>query len=94
MERVEKVAVLDNEIQAQLIDNVLTDRGIPHVLRSYHDSVYDGLFQTGLGWGHLEAPPSFRQEVLDVIEEIKRQARSPSPEGVDGEDPQPGGSSP
>ena len=59
MERLEKVVVLDNEVLAELVDSILTEREIPHLMRSYRDSVYDGLFQTAAGWGHIEAPPSF-----------------------------------
>ena len=76
MDRFERIAVVDNEVQAQLVDSVLSDRGIPHVMRSYHDSAYDGIFQTSMGWGHIEASQAFRGEILAVIEEIKRQSLS------------------
>jgi hypothetical protein len=72
MDRVEKVAVLHNEVEAQLVDRLLADQGIPHLLRSYHDSAYDGLFQ-GAGWGHVEAPLNFHEHVKRMIEEIRRQ---------------------
>ncbi len=74
MDKLEKIAVLDNEVQAELVDNVLSDRGIPHLMRSYYDSALDGLYQARSGWGHVEAPESFREEILSVIEEIRRQA--------------------
>ena len=77
MDPVEKVAVLDNEIEAQLVDGLLSDQGIPHVMRSYHDSAYDGLFQGAGGWGHVEAPRSLHERVQRVIEEIRRRSRSP-----------------
>ena len=76
MERLEKIAVLDNEVQAELVDSVLSERGIPHLMRSYYDSALDGIYQTPKGWGHIEAPGSFRDEILAVIEDIKRQASS------------------
>ena len=76
MEKLEKIAVLDNEVQAELVDSVLSERGIPHLMRSYYDSALDGIYQTPKGWGHIEAPQSFRDEILSVIEEIKRQASS------------------
>lgn len=87
MDKLEKIAVVDNEVQAELVDNVLTERGIPHLMRSYHDSAYDGLFQSSGGWGHIEAPQTFTGEILAVIEDIKRQASSgegpqqPPPDG-------------
>ena len=76
MDKLEKIAVLDNEVQAELADSVLSERGIPHLMRSYYDSALDGIYQTPKGWGHIEAPGSFRDEILSVIEEIKRQASS------------------
>jgi len=87
MERLEKIAVLDSEVQAELVDSVLSERGIPHLMRSYHDSALDGLYQARAGWGHIEAPGASRDEILAVIEELKRQASSatepeePSAEG-------------
>lgn len=71
MERFEKIVVLDNEVQAELVDSVLSTRGIPHIMRSYHDSALDGLFQGEGGWGHIEAPQSSRAEILSVVEDLK-----------------------
>jgi DNA-directed RNA polymerase subunit RPC12/RpoP len=82
-ERLEKVAVLDNEVQAELIDGVLSGRDIPHIMQSYHDSALDGLFQAGKGWGVILAPASFKEEILTALADIKRQSQSSSgdPEG-------------
>ena len=76
MDKLEKIAVLDNEVQAELVDSVLSERDIPHIMRSYYNSALDGIYQTPSGWGHVEAPASFREEILGVIEDIKRQASS------------------
>jgi hypothetical protein len=82
-ERFEKVAVLDNEVQAELMDGVLADRNIPHIMQSYHDSALDGLYQTGKGWGVILAPANFREEILAALADIRRQSQSSSggPEG-------------
>jgi outer membrane protein assembly factor BamE (lipoprotein component of BamABCDE complex) len=72
MENYVKAAVLENEIEAQLLDSVLTERGIPHIMRSYHDTAYDGLFQTQKGWGHVGAPEPFVQEILDILKELRK----------------------
>ena len=76
MDKLEKIAVVDSEVQAELVDSVLTERDIPHLMRSYHDSAYDGIFQTHGGWGQIEAPAANRDEILAVIADIKRQAAS------------------
>ncbi len=73
-ERLERIATLDSEVQAGLVDAVLSDRGIPHLMQTYHDSAYDGIFQTQQGWGVLLAPPQFKAEVLAVVQDVKRQA--------------------
>ena len=70
-----KVAVLDNEIEAQLLDSILEDRDIPHLMVSYHDTAYDGLFQTQKGWGHVSAPTPFKREILEILNEVRRDAR-------------------
>ena len=82
-ERFEKIAVLDNEVQAELMDGILTGRDIPHIMQSYYDSAMDGLFQTGKGWGAVLAPAAFREEILAALADIRRQSQSASggPEG-------------
>lgn len=61
-----KIIVLGNEIEAQLMDSVLTERNIPHRMKSYHDSAYDGIFQAHKGWGHIEAPLSYKEEIIAI----------------------------
>ena len=74
MEEYTKVTVLENEIEAQLLDSVLTQREIPHRMRSYHDTAYDGLFQTQKGWGDVSAPPSFHEEILEILRDLRQTA--------------------
>ena len=66
-----KIVVLENGIEAQLISSILDQRDIPHRIRSYHDTAYDGLFQFQKGWGKLLAPQTHREEILAVIEDIR-----------------------
>jgi len=61
-----KILLFKNEIEAMLLDEILTEKQIPHLIRSYHDSAYDGLWQIQSGWGHIEAPEEFRDEILST----------------------------
>jgi hypothetical protein len=84
-ERFEKITVLDNEVQAELMDAVLSDRKIPHIMQSYHDSALDGLFQAGKGWGVILAHESSREEILAALADVRRRSQSSAgaPEGND-----------
>lgn len=66
-----KVAVLENQIEAQLLESMLDQSDIPHRLRSFHDTAYDGLFQVQKGWGELYAPRRFEIEISDILFEIR-----------------------
>jgi hypothetical protein len=74
MEDYVRVAFLDNEIEAQLLDSILTQRDVPHRIRSYHDTAYDGLFQTQLGWGYVSSPPACREEIDEILSDLRKEA--------------------
>ena len=70
MEEFRKILILENEIEAQLIDSVLTEQNIPHRIRSYYDSAYDGIFQAQKGWGVVEAPLSYKDEIISIFRDL------------------------
>ena len=74
MENYVKISVLDNEIEARLLDSILIERGTPHMMRSYHDTAYDGLFQTQKGWGHVSAPGKYRDEIMEILNDLRMDA--------------------
>ena len=74
MEDYIKVTILENEIEAQLLDSILAERNIPHIMRSYHDTAYDGLYQTQKGWGYIGAPKRYQKEIIDIISELRKEA--------------------
>ncbi|HUX95003.1 MAG TPA: hypothetical protein VMV47_04655 [Bacteroidales bacterium] len=72
MNNIIKILALSNEIEAMLIDGLLNEKGIPHILKTYHDSVYDGLWQTQSSWGHLEAPEEYRNEIMEIYNSMSQ----------------------
>jgi hypothetical protein len=70
MEKLEKILFFKNEFEAKLLDEILNEKDIPHIIRSYHDSAYDGLWQTQSGWGHLEAPLHYQEEILEIYSKM------------------------
>jgi len=65
-----KILIFKNEVEAMLLDEIITEKKIPHIIRSYHDSAYDGLWQTQSSWGHVEAPEEYREEILQIYSEM------------------------
>lgn len=68
-----KAEVLNNEIEARLLSSLLEEEEIPHYLRSYHDSAYDGIFQAQLGWGHVEADPGYHERIRELLDDLRAQ---------------------
>ena len=73
MEKTIKILVLYNEIEARLLSEILAERKIPHMLKSYHDSAYDGLWQTQSCWGQLDAMEKDKEEILKIYDELLQQ---------------------
>ena len=65
-----KILVFNNEFEAKLLDEILNEKEIPHLIRSYHDSAYDGLWQMQSSWGHIEAPDEYRKEILELYSKM------------------------
>lgn len=72
MEDYKKVAILEDEFEAQLLESILIERNIPHLLRSYHDTAFDGLFQTQKGWGYISAPQEYLDEIKEILSDLRR----------------------
>ncbi|MFW6139409.1 MAG: hypothetical protein ACOC7U_09585 [Spirochaetota bacterium] len=67
-----KIATLDNQVEAHLVEAILNKKHIPHTLNSYYDSAYNGLFQTQRGWGDISAPPDYKSRILEIIRDIRK----------------------
>ncbi len=70
MPEYQKITTLQNEIQANALDTELAAREIPHFIRSYHDSVYNGIYQQTRGWGIVEAPLEYKDEILEILNDL------------------------
>lgn len=70
MSHYEIIIVLQNEVEASHLESILKEQNIPHFIKSYHDLVYDGLFQFQKGWGQVEAPPEFRDQIVDIYNDL------------------------
>jgi hypothetical protein len=71
MPKYEKIVVVDSQVEARILEGVLNEHGIPHLIKSYHDSAYDGLFQAQKGWGHVAAPAEYKEEIKALYQGVK-----------------------
>jgi hypothetical protein len=75
MEHFIRIAGIDNAMEAQVLSSFLDEYEIPHRLRSFHDTAYDGLFQLQKGWGDIYAPAEFRQQIVEALADLRSGTR-------------------
>jgi hypothetical protein len=73
METYEKILILNNEFEAGLLEEVLTDRNIPHGIVTSDDTALGGIMEMELGWGYVEAPANYKSEIEMIYAEIIKQ---------------------
>jgi len=78
MAQMEKIAWIENEVEALCLKGELEQRGIPCMMQSHHDLAYDGLFQSASCWGHVAAPAEHKNKILALLEALRQR---PSREG-------------
>ena len=74
-----RVSALENIIEAQVVESMLKEQEIPHRIRSFHDTAYDGLFQLQKGWGEIYAPPDRKKEIESILDDIRSGNQSVPP---------------
>jgi hypothetical protein len=59
----------ENEAEANVIKAILEEHGIYAEIKSYHDTAYDGLFQSQYGWGLIRVAEQDLPEARRIVEE-------------------------
>jgi len=66
-----KIKALDDQFEADVIKDILEKDGIPVIVRSFHDSSFDGIYESQKGWGVVMVPNEFRKIANTLIKDIK-----------------------
>lgn len=66
----------ENDAEANAIKAILDEQGIDAKIHSFHDTAYDGLFQSQFGWGIIRVSENDFEEAQRIVQEWK----SASPE--------------
>ena len=69
----------ENDAEAAIIRKILEQENIPVQVRSFHDTAYDGLFQSQKGWGVIRVPEEYLARARQLIEEWKKSAPADLP---------------
>jgi len=72
MEEYEKIVDLSSEFEAELLSEILKDKKIPFGIVSSADSAMGGIWALENGWGYIEAPPKYRDEIITIYEQISK----------------------
>jgi len=68
----------ENEAEANVIKSVLEEHGIHAKIQSFHDTAYDGLFQSQYGWGLIRVSEADFNEAKRLV----KKWRDASPEDL------------
>ena len=64
-----KAGIVENRFEGDRVSQALKEAGIPYVMKSFHDTAYDGLYIPQKGWGAILVPKDFEEEAEGVIAE-------------------------
>ncbi len=65
------IAKLESEVEARLLGSILEEAGIVHMILSYHDTAYDGMFQVQKGWGVIRGEAADTEEVRAILDDLR-----------------------
>jgi len=71
-ESFKKITVAENKFEADLIAQTLQEEGIPCMIRSYHDTAYDGIFIPQKGWAAVMVPEPLEGKACTIIAELRQ----------------------
>ena len=66
-----KIATVDNKFEADVLTNTLKKECIPVMVRSFHDTAYDGIYIPQKGWGIILVPAENKDKAEEIITAVK-----------------------
>lgn len=66
-----KVETVENQFEADVLKNALEKEQIPVMVRSFHDTAYDGIYIPQKGWGIVLVPEEHKARAQEIIAALK-----------------------
>ncbi len=76
-----KIATVENKFEADVLSNTLKKECIPVMVRTFHDTAYDGIYSPQKGWGIILVPAEDKNKAEEIIASIKTTIAEDSQEG-------------
>jgi len=73
MDQFEKILNISNEFEAERLEEILKDKNIPFGIVPVDDSVFSSIEILENGWGYLEAPARFKDEILQIYADLTKE---------------------
>jgi len=67
------VGYVDNEVEAQMLQDLLFEANIPHIIKPYGIAGYGMLLVPGQPWGKVMSPPEYAEEIAELLRNIHRE---------------------
>ena len=71
-----KLTALENRFEADVVSEALSREGVRHVVRTFEDSAYDGLFVTQKGYGIILVEEEDFARAEEIVKDIKEAVES------------------
>lgn len=65
-----RAATAGDQFEADVIRDALEKERIPVLVRTFHDTSFDGIYQAQKGWGVIEVPREFLERAQAVISQL------------------------
>ncbi len=67
-----KVKTIDNQFEADVLKDAMEKEGIPVLVRSFQDTMFNGIYIPQKGWGIIEVPDDFRERAKKIIDDFSK----------------------
>ncbi len=80
-----KVATLENAFEADILKDGCEKEHIPVIVRSFHDTAYNGIYILQKGWGVILVPEEYRERAKKIISLLRETFNKKSKSSISSE---------
>lgn len=66
-----RLTTLENQFETDLITHALDEEGIEYVVKTFHDTAYDGIYETVKGFAMLLVEESAEDRAREIVDELR-----------------------